>query len=320
MKVMTLGSGFVADHLPYEQIKDDNMAYCPIPYCPIPYRLTPNQEDIDWCLSKDKPDVIINCLGRTGRPNVDWCESHKTETYESNVVLPLMIAEWCEKHSVRLIQMGSGCIYFGESTHCHWVQGDGKPMPDIGPNTTAWTVTLPGKRIEDGWREEDMANPQSFYSKTKYACDMMIGSLPHVTTLRLRMPITSKNNSRNLINKLRGYKQIIDIPNSVTFLNDLTRCVDWVIQKDLRGIYHVANPEPLTATRIMREWQKYHPEHTFEIISEFQLDQITKAKRSNCILDTMKLTNTGFNMTPTEEALEKCMFEYAKNCTQETHV
>ena len=103
-------------------------------------------------------------------------------------------------------------------------------------------------------------------------------------------------------------------------MDDLTRCADWVIQKDLRGIYHVANPEPLTAARIMREWQKYHPEHTFEIISGHHLDQITKAKRSNCILDTMKLTNTGFNMTPTEEALEKCMFEYAKNCAQENYV
>ena len=76
MKVMILGSGFVADHLPYEQIKDNDGTS---------YRVTPNQEDIDWCLSKDKADVIINCLGRTGRPNVDWCESHKTETYESNL-------------------------------------------------------------------------------------------------------------------------------------------------------------------------------------------------------------------------------------------
>lgn len=279
MKVMTLGAGFVADHLPYDRILKPGE------------RVEPYRENLAYLLGRDKPDVIINCLGKTGRPNVDWCESHKTETYMANVTMPLMIAEWCEGNDVHLINIGSGCIYFG-------------PSPYKGHT---------GGAKDPGWREDDFAKPESFYSKTKYACDMMIGSMPHVTTLRIRMPVTDKAVPRNLITKLRGYKQVIDIPNSMTLMSDLVRCIDWAATNRIGGIWHVANPQPLTAARIMQEYQKYVPEHQFEIISEGQLDQMTVAKRSNCILNTDKLRAAGFKMTNTEEGLERCMAEYVKD-------
>ena len=31
-------------------------------------------------IEKQSPDVVINCAGMTGKPNVDWCEDHKLET------------------------------------------------------------------------------------------------------------------------------------------------------------------------------------------------------------------------------------------------
>ena len=141
----------------------------------------------------------------------------------------------------------------------------------------------------------------------------MLGDMSHVTTLRLRMPVSDKDVSRNLINKLKGYKQVIDIPNSMTFMDDLARCIDWMTNHRPGGIFHVANPQPLTAAQIMREFQKYVPEHQFEIIGEHELDQLTVAKRSNCILSTQKLQRAGFKMTNSEEALEKCMASYVKN-------
>ena len=276
MKVLTLGTGFVADHLPYEKITE---------------RLSLSSGHIISVLENYKPDVIVNCLGKTGRPNVDWCESHKEETAAGNVTLPLLIAEACHKTGVHMVQIGSGCIYFG-------------PSPYKGHTSYA---------VDPGWKETDFANPASFYSKTKYSCDLMLGPMPHVTTLRIRMPVSDKDVPRNLINKLRGYKQVIDIPNSMTFMSDLTRCIDWAATNRPGGIYHVVNPQPLTAARIMQEYQKYVPEHQFEVITESQLDQMTVAKRSNCIINGDKLRAAGFNMSSSEEALEKCMAEYVKD-------
>lgn len=276
MKVLTLGSGFVAEHLPYRQITE---------------RVKLSSEWIEKTLTDYTPDVIINCIGKTGRPNIDWCESHKEETMSANVTLPLLLADACAKKNVHLIQIGSGCIYFGFSPY----KGEY------------------GSSQDPGWQETDFANPESFYSKTKYSCDLMLGPLPHVTTLRIRMPVSEKDTPRNLINKLRGYKQVIDIPNSMTFMSDLVRCIDWAANNRPGGIYHVANPQPLTAARIMQEYQKYVPEHQFEIINEAQLDQLTVAKRSNCILSGAKLLAAGFKMTDSEEALSQCMAEYVKN-------
>lgn len=270
MKIITLGSGFVSEHLPYEIVYS---------------KLEISSESIEQTIDQYRPDVIINCIGKTGRPNIDWCESNKEKTSVVNTALPILLADICKKKSIKLIQIGSGCIFFGTSPH-----------------------SLNG--VDTGWKETDFANPISFYSKTKYACDLILGSMDHVTTLRIRMPVSYKNNHRNLINKLRGYTQIIDIPNSMTFMNDLVKCIDWVIKENKTGIYHVVNPEPVTAAQIMTEYQKYNRNHRFEIITEQQLDNLTIAKRSNCILNGEKLNKDGFNMTSSQEALEKCMREY----------
>ena len=42
-------------------------------------------EDVEREIEKYNPDNIINCSGKTGRPNIDWCESNKAETHHSNV-------------------------------------------------------------------------------------------------------------------------------------------------------------------------------------------------------------------------------------------
>jgi dTDP-4-dehydrorhamnose reductase len=283
MKVITLGNGFIASHLPYEIVK---------------YRLTPNEEDMTAFIDEFKPDVVVNATGFCGRPNVDQCEVEKTKTYMSNVVLPSMLAEECLKRSVQLVHIGSGCIYFGES-------------PRFLKPYASDRDYFPAK--DTGWVETDFANPKSYYSKTKYACDLLLGQMPNVTTLRIRMPISTRNTERNFINKISGYKQLIDIPNSVTFLNDLVGCIDWVINNSKTGIYHVVNPQPLSAADVMREYQKYVPSHQFEVITEAQLDSMTVAKRSNCIINGDKLKNEGFEMTPSEIALKDCMAEYAKS-------
>lgn len=268
MKILTLGKGFVSDHLPYKTIFD---------------RLTPDSKQIESVLDAYKPDVLINCIGKTGSPNVDWCEDHKHETATANTVIPALVAEACHKRSIHFIHIGSGCIFYGES-----------------PGT-------------NGWKENDFANPESYYSKTKYAADLLIGSLPNTSILRVRMPISDKNHERNLLNKLRKYNKLIDIPNSMTFMADFVKCIDWCANNHKTGMYHVTNPGALTAVQIMNEYKKYVPEHNFQVINEQQLGNLTIAKRSNCILDAGKLLADGFEMTPAEEALKVCVSTYMRN-------
>lgn len=272
--ILILGNGFIASHLPYKILKT---------------RLMGSESEIKAIINAHKPDVIINCIGFCGNPNIDQCEDDKQRTIFANTQLPLQLASETNRFGIQLITIGSGCIFYGRS-----------------PNVSCEE----GNIVDPGWREGDVTKPLSTYSTSKYAADLAMNCFDNVTNLRIRMPISNKNNSRNIINKLSKYNKIIDIPNSMTFVDDLVRCIDWCITNDKMGTYHVVNEKPLTAKLIMEEYVKYVPSHKFSIISESDLDSITNAKRSNCILDGSKLKSHGFKMSDSFEALSKTMREY----------
>ncbi len=58
-----------------------------------------------------KPTHVLNAAGLTGRPNVDWCETHKTETIRSNVIGCLTLADVCSSRGVHMTYFGTGCIF-----------------------------------------------------------------------------------------------------------------------------------------------------------------------------------------------------------------
>ena len=66
-------------------------------------------------LEKEKPDIVINTAGKTGRPNIDWCEEHKVETLRSNVAGPLLLLEECAKRNIYWVHLSSGCVYEGDN-------------------------------------------------------------------------------------------------------------------------------------------------------------------------------------------------------------
>lgn len=89
-----------------------------------------------------KPTHVLNAAGLTGRPNVDWCESHKTETIRVNVAGTLTLADVCREHGLLMLNFATGCIFEYDAKH---PEGSGI-----------------------GFKEEDTPNfIGSFYSKTK---------------------------------------------------------------------------------------------------------------------------------------------------------
>lgn len=284
--VFTLGNGFIANHLPYSKILD---------------RIIPSDKQIKSILEHYRPDVIINTLGRCGEKNIDDLESRKAETYTANVIIPSILASECQKLNIKLIHIGSGCIFYGKSPN------------EIKDPKFSRIIIGDQPIIDTGWNEKNYALPESFYSKTKYACDLIIGEMKNVNILRIRMPISSLNNNRNFLNKILNYKQVIDIPNSMTFCDDLVKCIDFFVKNDHQGIFNVANEMPLSPAQIVREYQKYNPSHNFEVITEKELDKLTLAKRSNCLLDISKLKSTGFQMSDSLDMLGSTMKKFVEN-------
>ena len=101
-----------------------------------------NRLSLESDIAAVKPTHVFNAAGVTGRPNVDWCESHKVETIRTNVVGTLTLADVCRDKGLILINYATGCIFEYDAAH----------------------------PIESGigFKEEDTPNfTGSFYSKTK---------------------------------------------------------------------------------------------------------------------------------------------------------
>ena len=66
-------------------------------------------------LSQVRPKIVINCVGKTGRPNIDWCEEHKPETLRADVTGPLVFLEECLNRDIQLVHIGSACVFQGDN-------------------------------------------------------------------------------------------------------------------------------------------------------------------------------------------------------------
>ncbi|KAG8386487.1 hypothetical protein BUALT_Bualt03G0153700 [Buddleja alternifolia] len=233
-----------------------------------------------------KPTHVFNAAGVTGRPNVDWCESHKTETIRTNVAGTLTLADVCREHGLLMINFATGCIFEYDAAH---PEGSGI-----------------------GFKEEDKPNfTGSFYSKTKAMVEDLVSEYDNVCTLRVRMPISSDlNNPRNFITKISRYNKVVNIPNSMTILDELLPFSIEMAKRNLRGIWNFTNPGVVSHNEILEMYKKYiDPEFKW---SNFTLEEQAKvivAPRSNNELDASKLKNEFPEMLSIKESLIKNVFE-----------
>jgi len=222
--------------------------------------------DIDNEIISNSPEIVINCIGKTGRPNIDWCEDHKEETYFSNVVIPSWIAVSCNYHNIRFVHISSGCIYKGDH------RNDSEyTTPDFG---------------------------DSYYSLSKIAAEGLIREkTDNYLILRIRMPIDIIPDSRNLITKLLGYSKIISSPNSVTYVPDLMDATSKLLENDCTGTFNIVNDGVLFHKQIIDAYNEYASD--FKDVTYIPAEELdTKAGRSNCILNNDKLKKyyNGFNI------------------------
>lgn len=238
---------------------------------------------LDKDLQQRKPDVVINCVAKTGAPNIDWCEDHKEETLFANVNVPILLAEACKRSNVFFVQLSSGCIYQGDNN---------------------------GK----GFSEEDAPNFfGSFYSKTKIMAEVGLKNYDCLI-LRLRMPLDNKPDERNFITKITKYKQVINLPNSITLIQDLLPAAKQLIDKRKTGVYNITNPGSMTHKEMLEIYREIvDPAHTCEFITLEQLHSMTKAERSNCVLNTEKLQKEGIQLRPVKEAVRETFEEYKQH-------
>ncbi len=242
-----------------------------------------NLDDALGEIKKFDPEFIINCIGKTGRPNVDWCEKNKSATFNSNVAVPVYLAIASKELGKRLVHLSSGCEYEGD-------------------------------KGGEGFNEEDKPNfDGSIYSISKTLSEEMLKNFDNVLQVRLRMPFDDVPHDRNLITKLLRYNKVLVAPNSLTYVPHFLKITKKLMDEKATGIFNVVNKGTITHDEILKTYEKFSGKKlNYTTISPEELDKMTAARRSNCVLSTKKLES--FVEIPSViEAVESCLKNYIKN-------
>tara|TARA_Y100000310_G_C20618166_1_gene781804 strand:- start:25 stop:978 length:954 start_codon:yes stop_codon:yes gene_type:complete len=258
------------------------------------------------------PELVINCAGYTGKPNVDACEKQRDECYSLNVEFPMRMRMLCEVNNIPWLHVSSGCIYKGGKFN-------GIVADDMRPY---YETPMDAQGFVSGFREEDEPNfsfkhkPCSFYSGTKaLAEDALKDGNGYIC--RLRIPFDAESNPRNYLTKLINYPKYYDNVNSLSHKSEfVSACLDLIDKNAPYGIYNVTNPGHVSTQSVVDMVRSFRPDikkdwTCYEDDDEFYSTAAT-ALRSNCIMVTSKLSALGIDLRPIHVALKDAIENYDK--------
>lgn len=230
-------------------------------------------------LKETKPSVVINCVGETGRPNIDWCEDHKEETLLANTAAAIVLSSLCAKQGIYFIHLGTAALYSSSEEN---------------PAT----------------EESEPNGINNFYSQSKFLAEETLNNLPGLQ-LRIHTPLDSIPSNRNLIDKLLTYPKLIEEKSSITTVPHLIKTIKYFIENPRDGVYNTVHPGTISPAEIMEMYKEIvDPSHQFQTISPEELTKITKAKRPRLILSTKKLESEGVKLPEIHEAVRESLINY----------
>lgn len=262
-------------------------------------------------LRREKPELVVNAGGFTGKPNVDACEKQRAETLAGNVALAQTVAQACEIAGVRLGTVSSGCIYQGAKIRRKdgtWGVEDRLTEPLISE------LLEQRSPLVKGFAEDDDPNfcfehdNCSFYSGTKAVAEKILVGFPEFYVWRLRIPFDEFDGARNYLSKIQRYSKVYQNWNSVSHRGDFVKaCLDLWTQGKAGGVYNIVNPGYVSTREVAEKIRKklkpaWKPEY-WKSDDEFYRFGAS-APRSNCLLDPAKITQAGVVLRPVEEAIE----------------
>jgi dTDP-4-dehydrorhamnose reductase len=246
-----------------------------------------NAAVLEAWLRKHQPAFLLNAAGYPCKPNVDACEKDKTHCLLGNTILPGVVAEVCAKLKLPWGHVSSGCIYTGK-------REDGGGFTEEDPPNFCFRT-----------------NNCSFYSGTKALGEEVLAGEEQVYIWRMRIPFNHEDGPRNYLSKLMRYATLLEAENSISHLDDFVKLTwDCYSKKCPYGIYNVTNPGSVTTRQVVKLLGEYGlADHDFRFFAneaEF-MREAAITPRSNCVLNTDKLTRAGLRMRPVEEALRDAL-------------
>jgi 3,5-epimerase/4-reductase len=165
-----------------------------------------------------RPKHLICAAGISGKPTIDWCETHAEETLFANVTGQLNVMHVCKELGIHLTIIGSGGVF-----------GDGV------------------------FTEEDKPNLMTkVYSRLRILLEQMLPYYPEVLYLRVLYPLTGTGHDKCFLTKLKTrLASLHDTRVSVTVIPSLFPKIQTLLDAKLGGIYNFVNQGQVSLTGIL---------------------------------------------------------------------
>jgi dTDP-glucose 4,6-dehydratase len=259
------------------------------------------EKEIDFI----KPTHIVSFIGRTHGSvgdkkytTIDYLEQEGKlyENIRDNLFSPYILAELCSKKNIHYTYLGTGCIFKYDDEHTF------------------------GEEI-NGFTEHSTPNFfGSSYSIVKGFTDKMMKLYENnVLNLRIRMPISCEENSRNFITKIVNYERVCSLPNSMTVLPELLPYVLDMMKNSITGTLNLTNPGLISHNEILEMYREIvNPFFSWKNFTIEEQKKILAADRSNNFLETTKLTSLYPEIKNIKDSVRDCLVEYANGVNKQT--
>ena len=227
--------------------------------------------DLDAWVQKFMPDIIINCAAYT---QVDHCEIEKKLAWNVNVTGTENLVKCMEKQGKRLIHISTDYVFDGR------------------------------KKIPEPYVETDQPHPVSYYGKTKYESEKVVGraSDRHVIVRPAWMYGVNGYNflktmlSLALKNPGHEIKVVNDQYGSPTWSYALSLQIERIMDAHIGGIYH-ATAEGYCTWFELAEYFLNKMQVPHNIVPCTSREYPTRAQRpKNSILENRHLKEKGINI------------------------
>ena len=257
-----------------------------------------NIKELEEEIKTHQPTHVISLIGRThGVHNgiqystIDYLEQpgKLVENVRDNLFSPLVLSLLSKNHNFHFTYLGTGCIFEYDGTH-------------------------PFEQENNGFDENALPNFfGSSYSVVKGFTDQWMHLFEDsVLNVRIRMPITDENNSRNFITKITNYSKICSIKNSMTVLNELMPIMVDMAKNKTTGTINLTNPGLISHNEILEMYKEIvDPNFTWNNFTLEEQNQILASGRSNNYLDTSRLEQLYPHVQPIKESVRNILHSMA---------
>ncbi|MDP4143088.1 MAG: NAD(P)-dependent oxidoreductase [Bacillota bacterium] len=160
------------------------------------------------------PNIVIHA---ESMDNIDSCEANETDAYTINTIGTLNVAHACSLLNIPIFYMSTSSVY-----------GDSKNTP---------------------YYETDECNPVNVYGKTKLAGEKLIRTVcSKFFILRIGWLFGDEDCFVKKIIKNKNIPVFVcsDEIGNPTYIEDLSNCINVMMNSNLYGIYNCASPHPIT--------------------------------------------------------------------------